>query len=111
MGTRNLTDGGYTDTLDAIIVALCKDYARREEALLLGECSRRTAMEYRYINARLYEAATEVVGICDGVTYIHEIGDRTGYARSKIDYVSESTYKLMKKEVKKRIARKLHLAD
>lgn len=111
MDSRNLIEKGYTDTLDSIIVALCRDYLRRNEVLKTGDCSVRTAMEYKYINAIIYDAACEVVGVRDAVTYISEIGDRIGYASSQIDYVSESTYKQQKKEVKLNIARRLHLVD
>ncbi len=111
MDSRYLIEKGYTDTLDSIIVALCKDFERRSEAVKAGKCSVRTAMEYKYINAVIYDAASEIVGVRDAITYIGEIGERIGYAASGIDYVSESTYKQQKKEVKLNIARRLHLVD
>ena len=67
-------------------------------------------MEYEYINRRLREAAGEVVGV-DYRIYINEIGDKIGYAYSRVDGISETEYKERKKEVKLSIARKLHLLD
>ena len=108
MGTRNIS--GYDDTLDGVIVALCRDFERRETAVGDGKCSTRTSMEYKYINSRLLGAAMEIVGE-DARAYIHEIGERVGYAYSAIDQISESTYKQAKKEVKLNIAKKLHMMD
>ena len=110
MGIRNLTNE-YTDTLDGIIVALCKDFSRREIAISENECSKRTAMEYEYINFRILLAACEVAGESQARKYIDEIGGRIGYAYSDVDEVCESTYKMTKKEVKINIARKLHMID
>ena len=109
MGTRNIEDS-YTDTLDGVVVALCRDFKRREDAVEKKLCSRRTAMEYEYINARVYDAAREIAGKY-ALDYIYEIGERVGYAYSKVDGSSESTYKIMKKEIKKNIAKKLHMID
>ncbi len=105
-----LTCNQYTDTLDTLIVALCRDFGRREDAVLRGSCSKRTAMEYKYINHRLLDAANEIAGR-DGCIYINEIGKRLGYAYTAIEYISESSYKKIKKEVKINIAKKLHLID
>lgn len=109
MGTRKI-EHGYTDTLDGIIVALCRDFERREDAVNSNRYSRRTAMEYEYINRRLLDAAKELVGE-EARTYIIEIGERVGYAYSGIENASESTYKTVKKEIKKNIAKKLHMID
>ena len=107
MGIGYLSDMKYTDTLDNLIIAFCKDYSRRESAIRECAHSRRTIMEYKYLNARLREAACEIVGE-DGDAYINEIGGKIGYANSSVN-VSESTYKQLKKEVKVNIAKKLHL--
>jgi hypothetical protein len=109
MGARNIDDS-YTESLDGIVVALCRDFQRREDAVKGKLCSRRTAMEYEYINSRLVEAARELVGDSAAI-YIYEIGERVGYAYSNIDYTSESTYKNVKKEIKRNIAKKLHMID
>lgn len=110
MGIRYLESIEYSPTLDALIIALCKDYARRELVLSAKSCGRRTLMEYKYINYKLREAAEEVAG-ADAAAYINEIGEKIGYAYSKAGAISESTYKSRKKEVKLNIARKLHLID
>ena len=99
---------GYTSTLDNIIVALCADYQRREDAIREGSVSRRTEMEYRYINYRIFDGVAEVVGADDALTYIYEIGRKIGYAKSKID-ISELSYKNNKLEIKINVACKLHL--
>ena len=109
MGTRNV-ENGYTDTLDGVIVALCKDFDRRADTVKEGRCSRRTAMEYEYINRRLLDAVRELAGD-DALIYIREIGGRLGFAYSDIDGASESTYKKLKKEIKLNIAKKLHMID
>ena len=56
------TVDGYCDTLDALIVALCADFPRRAEAVLQNRSERRTLMEYRYVNFKMYEGAAEIVG-------------------------------------------------
>ena len=105
MGVRNLS--GYTDTLDDLVVALCRDYARRER-----RCdNRRVGMEHKYINTRMREAASEVIGSRYAEMMIGEIGDRIGYAASGMEDLSESTYKRKKAEVKLAIARKLYLLE
>lgn len=108
MGARYI-EKGYTDTLDGVIVALCKDYCRRRESGSGIGYSKRTMMEYDYINSILTRAAAEIVGEGDADVMLAEIGDRIGYAYSAIEAVSESTYKTMKKEVKLNIAKKLHM--
>ena len=110
MGARYV-ENGYTDTLDGIIIALCRDYCSRRDKGVFDGYSRRTRMEYEYIDSILLRAAGEVAGESDAERIIAEIGERVGYAYSAIDGVSESTYKIMKKEVKLNIARKLHMLD
>ena len=100
----------YAPTLDAVIVALCRDLGRRERALMRGDCSARVAMEYRYVNSRIYEAAEEIAGAHYARIYIEEIGARTGWVSSRIT-LSEGAYKEEKLAVKRNIARKLHLMD
>ena len=106
-----MNDGAYGETLDNLIVAICRDYTRRENAITDKCCSARTAMEYRYLNSSVLRAAIEVAGESDGRMYIYEIGEKIGYAYSSVEDVSEGTYKQIKKEVKRNIARKLHLFD
>lgn len=110
MGNKSIKSIGYRDTLDKLVVALCKDYYARHEAILMGKCSKRTLMEYEYINRKINEAAIEVAED-DYELFIKEIGDSRGYARSKVFDISESTYKRKKQEIKINIARKLNLID
>ena len=98
------------DSLDGLIVALCRDTARREHQISREDVSRRTKTELRYISYKINEAAREVVGD-DYMKYIREIGESVGYAKSQVGDISEAAYKLKKAEIKLCIARKLHLSD
>ena len=111
MDTRRVKarDTGYTDTLDALVCALCADFDRRETALRCADMTTRVAMEYRYLNFRIFEAAAEIAGESYAKIYINEIGKRIGYAGSDIPAISESTYKLEKQQIKLAIARKLYI--
>ncbi len=110
MGAGYLNIVGYRATLDCLIVAFCRDFISRKQAIESGECKKRTRMEYEYLNGRLREAAREIVGD-DFEAYIYEIGESIGYAMSDVCGICESEYKKRKKEVKINIARKLHLLD
>lgn len=99
------------NTLDYVIVALCLDYHRRKQAISEGSYGKRTLMEYRYINFRIYEAAVETVGEGVAERFIYEIGRKTGYAKSELYQMSEVSYKRKKYELKRAIAEKLHLVD
>lgn len=100
---------GYTDTLDAVIVALCLDYERRAAAVELGVVSSRCGMEYKYLNYRIFEGAAEIVSERFARLFINEIGRKVGYATTEHPAISERQYKADKREVKINIARKLHL--
>ena len=110
MGTWYMNDAGYSDTLDYLIIAICRDFRTRQLAIKEKNFKRRTLMEYEYLNRRLIEAASEVVGD-DYEIYIKEIGERIGYAYSEIEDISETQYKDRKREVKINIAKQLHLMD
>ena len=110
MGTRDVAPGGFTETLDMLIVAFCRDFEAREDAIRLKSCQRRTIMEYEYINRRIAHASREIVGD-DYNIYIYEIGQRIGYANSSVGDISETDYKIKKRLVKMNIARKMHLLD
>ena len=99
----------YTATLDGVVVALCADYPRRETFIERGILPKRCEMEYKYLNYKILEAACEVAGERLAHIFIKDIGERVGYAYTEAYYLSESTYKRQKKEVKLEIARKLHL--
>ncbi len=113
MGNRRIDKEacGYTPTLDALVVALCRHYDRRATAVESERVTPRTGMEYKYLNYRIYEGAAEIVGERYASLYIDEIGKKTGYAATAHDAVSERVYKEEKQEVKINVARKLHLLD
>lgn len=98
-------------TVDAIVIALCGDVGRRRRKIKSGSVTRRTEMEFRYLNYKILEAAIEVVGEEEAEIFIKEIGEKIGYARSSLMHHSEATYKNRKKAVKANIAKKLHLID
>ena len=110
MGDWYMNVKGYSETLDCLIVAICRDFCTRSRALSEKMYKRRTLMEYEYLNRRLIDATSEIVGT-DYEIYINEIGNRIGYAYSQIDGISETEYKTRKKQVKVNIAKKLHLMD
>lgn len=99
------------DSLDALVRALCRDFSRRTAALERGGATRRTLAELRYLNIIIADAAAEIVGERAAPLYISEIGDEVGYAKSRVDDVSEVTYKRYKQLVKANIAKRLHLDD
>ena len=112
MGNRRVEAAcGYTPTLDALVVALCRDYERRAVAVASERVTPRTGMEYKYLNYRIFEGAAEIVGERYAALYINEIGRKIGYASSAHDAVCERVYKEEKQEVKINVARKLHLLD
>ena len=100
-----------TDTVDQLVVAHCADYSRRKAQIERGGMSQRTVMELRYLNFRMLDAAAELVGEDDAEVYIEEIGMRRGYASTKIEDISESTYKIKKQKIKLALARGIHLID
>ncbi len=95
-------------TLDALVIALCADYGRRAAALESREIPFNVTMEYRFLNYRMINAAMEIAGEQDALTFIYEIGSRLGYTATAT-YLSETVYKTRKKAVKENIAKKLSL--
>ena len=95
-------------TLDAIVIALCADYARRASAIEEREIPFNVTMEYRFLNYRIINAAMEIAGERDALAFVTEIGEKRGYTSSNL-YLSESVYKTRKKEVKENIAKRLSL--
>jgi hypothetical protein len=106
MGTRKIND-----SLDALVVALCADFERRDRAIAGGTLAHRVEMEYRYYNSNIYTAACEVVGAPNALLYINDIGEHRGYAHSEVERISDTTYKRQKSAVFGNIARRLHLAE
>ena len=110
MGAWNVRSENLDDTLDTLVVALCYGFFARDKAIKEKRCTRRTLMEYEYINQHLESAVREIVGD-DYEIYISEIGNRIGYAKSELYDVGETKYKKLKKEVKINVAKRLHLVD
>ena len=102
---------GERDTVEEIVIALCRDYRRRQLAIEEGSASRRVLMEYAYLNSKMLLAAGEVTGGAYANAFIEDIGEGIGYAHSGIDTLSENTYKTYKRQIKRAIAKKLHLTD
>jgi hypothetical protein len=98
-------------TLDELVVALCRDYERRAAALSSDGVSTRTKVEFRYLNYKIADAVGELVERELVPVFIREIGDRVGYSASAVVCMSESTYKSKKASAKVNIARKLHFCD
>ena len=101
---------GIAPSLDRLITALCDDYKRRERILREGGLPLRHVCELRYLNARIFEGAEECA-LEDAEIFIEDIGSRIGYINSELNFMSESTYKRRKAEIKKSIAKKLYLMD
>ena len=103
--------GKLEKSLDGLIIALCLDYRRRSLAVRKKTVLRRTDTEFRYLNFKIYSAAEEIVGKKYAQIYIDEIGQRIGYAKSRLNMICEGTYKKYKRKIKDNIAKKLHLCD
>ena len=96
-------------SLDTLVSSLCADYARRSELIQKGGLSRRVETELRYLNAKIIDATLEFCNDAELDSFIIEIGDSIGYANSALEYMSESTYKRKKRDIKENIARRLYL--
>ena len=94
-----------------IVVALCNHYDVRARAINEKSISPRVRMEYVYINSKMLDASAEIVGTKYARQFIIDIGKGIGYANTKIDAFSETSYKKSKIEVKRRIAERLNLLD
>lgn len=95
--------------LETLIIALCADYLRRAEIISRRQAPYNVIMEYRFLNYRIMNAAVEIVGSRDALFFIYDIGNNIGYAASDLYALSESVYKMRKKEVRDNIARRLSL--
>ena len=98
-------------SLDNLVTSLCADYARRSELIHKGGLSRRVETELRYLNAKIIDASLEICSDAELDGFITEIGGSVGYAKSSLYYMSESTYKRKKRDIKENIARKLFLVQ
>jgi hypothetical protein len=96
-------------SLQEVVIALCADFERRQQAIKEKALPARVLLEYKYLNLRIIEGAMEVAGINNARIFIDDIGARRGYAHSSIEGLSEVSYKRIKAEVKRNIAGKLAL--
>jgi len=97
------------DTLDNLVKALCADYGRREKIIMNRDAERRVDNEMRYLNFKIFDAVSEIVGEARAPMFISEIAGSVGYAKSSVDCMGEGMYKRYKSLVKKNIAKKLYL--
>ena len=96
-------------SLERVVEALCADYLRRRDAVFEGILPKKVLIEYKYLNMKLFEGCAEIAGYAHAEEFILDIGARRGYAKSKIDHLSEVRYKAQKAEIKLNIAKKLLL--
>ena len=61
------------------------------------------------LNFKIFDAVAEIVGEARARQFIEEIGNSKGYAKSKIEYISEGTYKRYKWLIRKNIAKRMYL--
>ena len=97
------------DGIDAIVISLCADYSRRAEVIVDRNAPYNVIMEYRFLNYRIMNAAVEMAGTRDALSFINDIGNNIGYSDSELWTLSERVYKLRKREVKYNIAKRLSL--
>jgi len=94
---------------EKLVDALCAGFQSRAETLQHMAATRRTLMEFAYLNTKIWEAAMEVTASEDeSLVFIREIGNKIGYVKTELCY-SESSYKQKKSEIRKSILKKLHL--
>lgn len=98
-------------SLENLVSALCADYSRRCELIRSGTLSRRVETELRYLNAKITDATLELAEDFELDAFITEIGSFTGYAKSSLTHLSETTYKKRKQEIRTNIARRLYLIE
>lgn len=96
--------------IEIVVKGLCADYRRRCAVIEARGASYKVIMEYRFLNYRIFNAAIEIVGEREALSFIEEIGNGDGYAKSN-SHLSESVYKKRKKEVKFNIAKRLLLYE
>ena len=96
-------------TLDEIIKAYCADFLRRAEVIADKSAPFNVIMEYKFLNYRIFDAASEMSGVGNALAFITDIGEGRGYAKSELSAMSESVYKTKKREIKLNIARRLSL--
>ncbi len=96
-------------TLDEMIKAYCADFLRRAQVIADKSAPFNVIMEYKFLNYRIYSAACEMGGAGNALAFITDIGEGRGYAKSELSVMSESVYKIKKREIKLNIARRLSL--
>ncbi len=97
------------DTEGLMVEALCADYGRRARLMSCTDTPKRTRIECRYINTRLYDA---IRALCsddeEAMLFLREIGLRRGYATSETT-LGETAYKQKKCEIRRQILIGMHL--
>lgn len=96
-------------SLDELITALCADYLRRADVIATRSAPYNVIMEYRFLNYRIMNAAIEIAGTRDALSFIDDIGSGLGYAGSGLYALAERVYKERKRDVKYNIAKRLSL--
>lgn len=105
----NIIEKEEKKSLDNLVRALAADYMRRQRIIREGQPARRVRMELLYLNSKIYESACEICAPTLADVFIKEIGEGVGYAKSSVECVSETTYKLYKSKIMGNIAKKLYL--
>lgn len=95
--------------LEGLVVALCADFSRRKRLIEKRDAGYSAIMECRFLNYRILDAARQVAGETEAEIYILDIGERTGYSKSRLNRLSEKNYKEKKAAVKLAIAKRLLL--
>ena len=107
-----MCNGDLEKSVEAVVVALCYDYFRRREKIEKKSVSRRTEIELRYLNIKVYESCADAVGERYCELLIKEIGEKIGFTHSAFSGVfCETNYKRQKRVAKRNIAIALHLID
>ena len=104
-------DNVVPPAVELLIMALCADYERREKIIAEGRATHSIIMEYRFLNYRIFKAASEIAGPVDAEDFIKEIGSGVGYATSRLFRMSERLYKQRKQQIKLNIAKQLCLYE
>ncbi len=108
-GNREENNSSIPEPIDKLIRLLCADYPRRDRVISERAAPYNVIMEYRFLNYRILNAATEIAGSRDARDFISDIGSNRGYSSSELWILPERIYKERKGAVKHNIARRLSL--
>lgn len=99
------------DTVGVLVRALCLDYPRRSEVIENHTARGRVENEMKYYNYKIYDAVAEIIDEKMVEDMISDIAQRRGFSNSKINSISETTYKIRKQEAVYNIAKGLYLIN